>query len=89
MFNLLPGRVTVGENLDIVDSFAFRQPVTRDRISLHHYVLKSFEDYADKVTRSAKDWTFWDAIEYQSDHQACTQMLKYFPHRKNIPGLDG
>lgn len=63
----------------------FRQPVTRDRLSLHHYVLKSWEDYYDKITRSGKDWNFWNSIEYNTPHVACAQMLKYFPKAPNQP----
>lgn len=88
MFNLKPNFVTVGEKGDVVNTLAFRQPITRDRISLHHYVLKSFEDYNDKITRSAKTWEFWDYIEYQVPHVSCTQMLKYFPKLQNVPGED-
>lgn len=85
MFTLNPGRVTVGENGDVIRSHAFRQPITRNRISLHHYVTKSFEDYYDKTTRSAKKWDFWDYIEYTTPHVSCTQMLKYFPKTPNRP----
>lgn len=56
-------------------------------MALHHYVVKSFEDYADKITRSAKDWSFWDHVEYALPHQACAQMLKYFPSTVNKDGF--
>lgn len=85
MFHLHPGFISVGEDGDKIESYAFRQPITRNRISLHHYVLKSYEDYYDKITRSAKTWDFWDYIEYKVPHQSCTQMLKYFPKNPNIP----
>lgn len=54
---------------------------------LHHYVVKSFEDYADKITRSAKGWSFWNHIEYELPHKACAQMMKYFPHTVNKDGF--
>jgi hypothetical protein len=39
-FNLRPGTNTVGENRDVINTIAFREPVTRKRISLHHYAIK-------------------------------------------------
>ncbi|CAN8097751.1 unnamed protein product [Discula destructiva] len=85
-FNLKPGFVTVGELGDEITHYAFRQPITRDRIAVHQYALKSFEDYADKITRNANKWEFWNLIEYQLPHQACAEMLKYFPATLNRDG---
>lgn len=85
MFNLQAGFITVGEDGKEIKSHAFRDPITRNRISLHHYVLKSWEDYNDKITRSGKDWRFWNEIEYDIPHVACPEMLKYFPKTANIP----
>lgn len=75
----------MGEHGDLMPMSAFRQPITRDRLSLHHYVLKSWEDYYDKTSRSEKDWNFWDYMEYKTPHVACAQMLKYFPKAVNQP----
>ncbi|CAN8101696.1 unnamed protein product [Discula destructiva] len=91
-FNLRPGLKTVGEHGDDITvhggSDAFRLPITRDRISLHHYQFKSFEDYADKMTRTSyADWTHWNLVNYQEPHVACADMLKYFPATVNKAGL--
>lgn len=51
-FALRGQQVTVGEHGDAVAHFAFRQPITRDRLSLHHYAVKSRQEYEEKVMRS-------------------------------------
>lgn len=84
-FNLQPGFITVGEHGDAMPQSAFRQPITRDRLSLQHYVLKSWEDYYDKTSRSGKDWNFWNLMEYKLEHVACPQMLRYFAKPPNRP----
>lgn len=76
-FHLLDGRITVGEHGDEIKHFAYRQPITRDRVGLHHYVVKSWEDYRTKLTRSQLTWDFWNHVEHQLPHQACPEMLKY------------
>ncbi|GAM88319.1 hypothetical protein ANO11243_063520 [Dothideomycetidae sp. 11243] len=76
-FNLLHDRITVGEKGDEVTHFAFRQPITRDRIGLHHYAVKSWEEFEEKLSRSTKDWWFWNHVEYDQPHQACPEMLRY------------
>ncbi|KAF3938780.1 hypothetical protein ABW19_dt0201959 [Dactylella cylindrospora] len=49
-FRLNGSMVTVGENGDVVP-YAFRTPITRDKIALHHYAVKSREDYEEKMAR--------------------------------------
>lgn len=64
-FTLKQQQITVGEHGDAVAHFAFRQPITRDRLSLHHYAVKSRQEYEEKVMRSnamsaPKDEGFWN-----------------------------
>jgi hypothetical protein len=71
---------TVGENGDAIESFdGMRLPITRDRIALHHYTLKSREQFEEKLQNwKDKDWTYWDHIE-GLPHTECKEMTKYEP----------
>ncbi|KAF8860805.1 hypothetical protein BDZ45DRAFT_703694 [Acephala macrosclerotiorum] len=82
-FNMLPGAVTVGEHWDEVVTEAFRYPVTRDRLALHHYAVKSKEEYEEKLHRGngmtdPKKGNFWEWIETMP-HTNCTEMMDYDP----------
>jgi hypothetical protein len=60
-----------------------REPPTKNRIALHHYALKSKEEYEQKINRSnanddPKDWTFWDSVESMAG-VPCEEMTKYEP----------
>ncbi|KAH8197513.1 hypothetical protein TruAng_008334 [Truncatella angustata] len=82
MFRLAPGKITVGEDGNKIDHFAFRQPITRDRLSLHHYAVKSKEEYEEKMMRSnamgqPKDWAFWNHVENELPHVPCEDMLRW------------
>ncbi|ETS79990.1 hypothetical protein PFICI_07519 [Pestalotiopsis fici W106-1] len=82
MFHLAPGKVTVGEDGATVDSPAFRQPISRDRVSLHHYAVKSREEYVEKMKRSnamgqPKDWQFWNHVEHDLPHVLCDDMVRW------------
>jgi hypothetical protein len=79
-FYLYGGQKTVGEHGDILPYGASRVPITRDRISLHHYAIKSKGEFEEKMTRwSAKGWGYWKHInEYRVLHQ-CNEMQKYNP----------
>jgi hypothetical protein len=75
---------TVGEHGDIVVSEAWRIPITRDRIALHHYAVKSREEYEEKMLRGnamddPKGESFWDMMEHVYPHVACPEMAKYDP----------
>jgi hypothetical protein len=62
-FNLAPGKVTVGEDGKEIESYAFRQPITRARVSLHHYAVKSRAEYLEKMARSnAMVSRFWSSF---------------------------
>lgn len=80
-FGLKDGSLMTGEHGDMSGTGPFRVPITRDRIALHHYAVKSFEEYEEKMQRSnamgqAKDWSFWDHIETMP-HVACPEMARW------------
>ncbi|KAI9641830.1 hypothetical protein NHQ30_009690 [Ciborinia camelliae] len=75
------GSITVDENG--VQAPIRRYPPTRDRIALHHYALKSREEYQEKVDRGnamddAKTWAFWDSVEGMAGIE-CLSMAEYYP----------
>lgn len=81
-FNLSSSKVTGGEYGDVVNSH-LRSPVTRDRIVLHHYTVKSKEDLEDKLTRgdvqnNPRIWWWWDKYE-QSLRADCPGLANYYP----------
>ena len=74
----------VGEHGDVVASEAWRNPITRDRIALHHYAVKSREEYEEKMFRGnamddPKGESFWDVMENVYPHVKCPEMAKYDP----------
>jgi hypothetical protein len=80
--HLAGNTLTVGEDGINVPTAA-RLPPTRNRIALHHYALKSKEEYEEKVNRSnamddPKTWDFWDDVEGMSG-VACPSMADYEP----------
>ncbi|OBT73177.1 hypothetical protein VF21_07913 [Pseudogymnoascus sp. 05NY08] len=67
-FKLKPGARTVGEDGDTVDRFAWRVPITRNRVALHHYATRSREEYEAKISRGngmgdPKGWDWWKHVE--------------------------
>lgn len=72
----------------IVDENGIQAPLrryspTRDRIALHHYALKSREEYQEKVDRgnamsTPKNWGFWDSVEGMAGIE-CLSMTEYYP----------
>ncbi|KAJ9144899.1 Glycosyltranserase family 2 [Pleurostoma richardsiae] len=81
-FHLKNNAVTVGEYGERLDHFAFRQPITRERLALHHYAIKSRQEYEEKMARGSamtrnKGWGFWDHIEKDLPHEACPEMLRW------------
>lgn len=83
-FGLRDGAMTVGENGDVIDSIAWRSPITRDRIALHHYSVKSKEEYEEKILRSngmsdPKNQGYWDHVEYEIPQEECKEMARYNP----------
>ncbi|KAF8858994.1 hypothetical protein BDZ45DRAFT_742807 [Acephala macrosclerotiorum] len=80
LFQTLNGTRTVGEHGDIIEyGDGVRQPITRDRIGLHHYTVKSREQFEEKTKNwSMKGWEYWDHIEGLSQVK-CDEMTKYKP----------
>jgi hypothetical protein len=83
-FNLRPNTNTVGENGDIIHSQAFREPITRDRVSLHHYAVKSRQEFEEKLQRGngmsdPKTENMWEEFENVIPHVSCTEMVRYDP----------
>ena len=67
-FALVDGARTVGEDGDTVDRIAWRVPITRRRVALHHYATRSREEYEQKMGRGngmgdPKGWDWWDWVE--------------------------
>jgi hypothetical protein len=81
-FHLNSSKVTVGEYGDVVETH-LRTPITRDRIVLHHYTIKSKEDFEEKLHRgdvqdNPRNWWWWDKYEL-SLRADCPQLARYFP----------
>jgi Glycosyl transferase family 2 len=78
------GTVTVGENDDLVDAtHTIRTPSTRSRLTLHHYALKSKDEFEEKMLRKGGDgivrgWSYWNHME-KNPHQNCTSLKSYIP----------
>ncbi|KAG9235213.1 hypothetical protein BJ875DRAFT_374695 [Amylocarpus encephaloides] len=89
LWYLKDGRVTVGEKGDLVDgngvqSEALRNPISRARVALHHYALKSREEYEEKMLRGnamddPKGEGFWNSLEHTLPKVACPEMGFYDP----------
>lgn len=79
-FNTLNGSVTVIENGDVLPHWWHRPPV-RDRVVLHHYIVKSEEEYAEKQYRgnqggTYRTWEYWNHINY-GPNEPCEDMLRW------------
>jgi hypothetical protein len=75
--------VTIGEHGDLCDRWAWRVPSTRDRVALHHYGVKSKEQYEEKMGRGnamtdPKGWAWWDTVEGM-DRYECTELAELEP----------
>jgi hypothetical protein len=82
-FYLKDGSQTVGEHGDVIKDPAVRVPITRDRITLHHYAIKSRQEFEEKMKRSnamgqAKGWDYWDHLEGLPQLE-CKEMTMYEP----------
>jgi len=83
-FVTAPGTVSVGENGDEITTAAWRKPVTRHRLSLHHYAVKSRGEYEEKIQRGngmtePKGEQFWNHVETEIEHVDCREMALYDP----------
>ncbi|KAL8832884.1 MAG: hypothetical protein Q9170_004704 [Blastenia crenularia] len=83
MFALNNDTITVGENGDKIKA-PWRVPITRDRWALHHYGVKSKEQYEETGYRVKNgmeepvDMKEWNHIE-DMDHVECPELSKYDP----------
>lgn len=82
-FSLRDGAMTVGEMGDVIESIAWRSPITRSRIALHHYSVKSREEYEEKMQRSngmndPKGNGYWEHVE-SFPSEDCKSMAQYNP----------
>jgi Glycosyl transferase family 2 len=83
-FVTINGTVTVGENGDEVDIASIRRyPITRQKLTLHHYVLKSRAEFGEKILREGpngrkKSWGYWNYLEHVR-HVSCTSLTDYYP----------
>jgi hypothetical protein len=82
-FDLKDGAQTVTEHGDVVTTVAWRSPITRDRVALHHYAVKSRQEYEEKMQRSngmsePKNEGFWEHME-MTPTVVCNEMAKYNP----------
>lgn len=83
-FKLKGNAITVGEDeQEVSPGFAWRIPVTRNRLSLHHYTVKSRQDYAEKLARWKSDlnyrgWEAWDDV-HAGVQEVCFEMTHYNP----------
>ncbi|KAF8859396.1 hypothetical protein BDZ45DRAFT_589913 [Acephala macrosclerotiorum] len=83
-FRLKNGAETVGENGDIINTVAFREPITRARVGLHHYAIKSLEEFEEKLHRGngmtdPQSRGVWEKVEYEMDKVNCTEIVNYDP----------
>ncbi|KAG0646437.1 Glycosyltransferase family [Hyphodiscus hymeniophilus] len=80
LFQTSSGTYTVGEYGDMIDEGeGIRQPITRDRIALHHYTTKSREQFEEKMESwTMKGWEYWDHIE-GLPQVPCDEMTNYSP----------
>lgn len=78
------GYQSVGENGDRVD-WIYREPVTRDKIVVHHHATKSKCEYDVKLGRGdilfdklLRGERYWREME-EADSFVCTEMTEYVP----------
>jgi hypothetical protein len=67
-FHLKNGTITAGEDGRMIrPGNGQRIPIVRERIALHHYAVKSRQEFEEKMARWKGDiprgWAFWDEIE--------------------------
>lgn len=83
-FETTMGSYTVGENGDVIDSVAFRAPITRKRLALHHYAIKSKQEFEEKLHRGngmsdSQSKEVWEKVEYEMPKVSCTELVNYSP----------
>lgn len=81
--DLRDGFITVGENGDEITRHAWRVPSTKNKLAIHHYGLKSREEFEEKMRRGnamndAKRDKFWEEQEAWP-REECLEMAEYEP----------
>ncbi len=81
--DLKEGYKTLGENGDEVTGHAWRVPGTKEKAALHHYSLKSKEEFEEKMHRGnamndPKKESFWE-VEEAMEQLDCFEMAEYEP----------
>ena len=90
---LSPHHFSVNESTATYGEFGSRRPaipgqrqvpISRQRIALHHYSVKSKEEFREKMARSngmddPRGWNYWDLIESGTEHVHCPEMTLYSP----------
>ena len=90
MFRLKDDAISVGEDgKTFSPGHAWRIPITRERTVLHHYVLKSKDEFQEKADRwkgeIPKGWDFWDRLE-KTPHMDCPEMARYVDADLTVSG---
>ncbi|KAH6686375.1 hypothetical protein F5X68DRAFT_240666 [Plectosphaerella plurivora] len=83
-FYLLNHTIVVGEDEQEAIAGPFRLSLTRNRVGLAHYALKSRAEFVEKSNRGTaqnnyKGDAFWDALEKYARHTNCTDLVHYDP----------
>ncbi|KAI5480733.1 Glycosyltransferase family 92 protein [Pseudohyphozyma bogoriensis] len=75
---------TVGEDgVEMGDPRFLRSPVTRNHVTVHHYAVKSRQEFLEKKLRGSgmsnhKNDEFWDRME-SSESVTCDSLARYWP----------
>lgn len=82
-FNYTSGKYAVDEHFQRVDG-PVHKSATRDKIALHHYVLKSEEEYREKMERGSamgnhKPFSFFTAVNNETT-EYCGDGLRWGPY---------
>lgn len=83
MFQLKDNAISVGEDeRTFQPGVAWRQPPTWDRIVLHHYAVKSKQEFQEKLDRwkgeVPRNWEYWDMVHSGTPYH-CPEMTKFSP----------
>lgn len=79
-----PGKTTVGEHHDQLGESPWRSPSSTDHIKLHHYVARSEEEFAKKLSRgngmnSPKSWAWFNYTVACAVHDCGETISLYRP----------
>jgi Glycosyl transferase family 2 len=77
------GTITVDERGQMVSTLERKGELTRNIWTVHHYALKSKEEYEASMLMGhingvEKDWGYWDWLEFAA-HVECSSLVSYVP----------